>query len=193
MLIVTGDDAERIHSETALAMLCGVAPIPASSGTKQRYRVNYGGHPAGQRRDLPHRDCPNALPPANDRLRRKTNCRGEIQTRDHSLFEEIRGSGILPAADDKRCPATSGCGKLIGRWKFELDKYRSINALAESFVDTFKTELIHDRVWRTRSQMELAIIEWVGWFNSVRIHQNIDDFSPEEFERRYAEKQALVG
>jgi putative transposase len=34
------------------------------------------------------------------------------------------------------------------------------NALAESFVDTFKTELIADRVWRTRSQLELAIVEW---------------------------------
>lgn len=36
------------------------------------------------------------------------------------------------------------------------------NALAESFVDTFKTELIKDRIWRTRSQLELAIVEWVG-------------------------------
>ena len=30
------------------------------------------------------------------------------------------------------------------------------NAMAESFVDTFKTELIKDRVWQTRSQLELA-------------------------------------
>lgn len=37
------------------------------------------------------------------------------------------------------------------------------NAMAESFVDTFKTELIADRVWRTRDQLELAIVEWVGW------------------------------
>jgi transposase InsO family protein len=33
------------------------------------------------------------------------------------------------------------------------------NALAESLVDSFKTELIRDRVWRTRSQLELAIVE----------------------------------
>ena len=39
------------------------------------------------------------------------------------------------------------------------------NALAESFVDSFKTELIADRVWRTRSQLELAIVEYLGWFN----------------------------
>ena len=35
------------------------------------------------------------------------------------------------------------------------------NALAESFVDSFKTELIRDRVWQTRTQLELAIVEWV--------------------------------
>jgi putative transposase len=36
------------------------------------------------------------------------------------------------------------------------------NALAESFVDSFKTELIADRVWRSRSQLELAIVEYLG-------------------------------
>jgi len=30
------------------------------------------------------------------------------------------------------------------------------NALAESFVDSYKTELIADRVWRTHAQLELA-------------------------------------
>ena len=39
------------------------------------------------------------------------------------------------------------------------------NALAESFVDSFKTELIADRVWRTRAQLELAVVEYIGWFN----------------------------
>jgi putative transposase len=45
------------------------------------------------------------------------------------------------------------------------------NALAESFVDSFKTELIADRVWRTRSQLELAVVEYIGWFNHTRPHQ----------------------
>ncbi len=40
------------------------------------------------------------------------------------------------------------------------------NCMAESFVDTFKTELIVDRVWRTRSQMEIAIVEYISWFNN---------------------------
>ena len=56
------------------------------------------------------------------------------------------------------------------------------NALAESFVDSFKTELIADRAWRTRTQLELAIVEWIGWFNTSRLHSALDDRSPLEFE-----------
>jgi putative transposase len=56
------------------------------------------------------------------------------------------------------------------------------NAIAESFVDSFKTELIADRVWRTRSQLELAIVEYVGWFNSARLHGALGDSPPAEFE-----------
>ena len=60
------------------------------------------------------------------------------------------------------------------------------NALAESFVDSFKTKLIADRVWRTRSQLELAIVEYVAWFNTSRLHGAIDDLPPAEFEALYA-------
>jgi putative transposase len=60
------------------------------------------------------------------------------------------------------------------------------NALAESFVDTFKTELISDRVWRTRSQLELAIVEWVAWFNNDRLHESLGDLPPAEFEALHA-------
>jgi transposase InsO family protein len=56
------------------------------------------------------------------------------------------------------------------------------NALAESFVDSFKTELIADRVSRTRSQLELAIVEYVGWFNNDRLHESLGDLPPAEFE-----------
>ena len=60
------------------------------------------------------------------------------------------------------------------------------HALAESFVDTFKTELISERVWRTRSQLELAIVEWVAWFNTERLHESLADVPPVEFEALYA-------
>jgi putative transposase len=60
------------------------------------------------------------------------------------------------------------------------------NAMAESFVDTIKTELIADRVWRTRSQLELAIVEYLGWFNDARLHESLGDIPPAEFEAQHA-------
>jgi putative transposase len=67
------------------------------------------------------------------------------------------------------------------------------NALAESFVDSFKTELIADRVWRTRSQLELAVVEYVGWFNHTRLHQALGDIPPVEFEQRHAAQATIAG
>jgi transposase InsO family protein len=56
------------------------------------------------------------------------------------------------------------------------------NALAESFVDSFKTELINDRIWKTKAQLELAIVRWVGWFNNERLHEKLGDLPPAEYE-----------
>jgi transposase len=44
MLIVFGDNPDRVHSEAAFAKLCGACPIPASSGVTNRHRLYVGGH-----------------------------------------------------------------------------------------------------------------------------------------------------
>ena len=44
MLILVGDNPERIRSEAAFAKLCGACPIPASSGKTNRHRLNRGGN-----------------------------------------------------------------------------------------------------------------------------------------------------
>ena len=43
LLVTAGDNPDRLHSERAWAHLCGVTPIPASSGKITRYRLNRGG------------------------------------------------------------------------------------------------------------------------------------------------------
>ncbi len=62
------------------------------------------------------------------------------------------------------------------------------NATAESFVDSFKTELIRDRVWRTRTQLELAVVEYVAWFNTERLHTSLGGVPPAEFEEQHARR-----
>ena len=44
LLIAAGDNPERLSSERAFAHMCGVAPLPASSGKTQRHRLNRGGN-----------------------------------------------------------------------------------------------------------------------------------------------------
>ncbi len=66
------------------------------------------------------------------------------------------------------------------------------NALAESFVDSFKTELIADRVWRSRTQLELAVVEYIGWYNGARLHASLDDVPPAEYEQLHAHREAIT-
>ena len=43
LLLTAGDNSERVHSEASFAALCGVSPVPASSGKVTRHRLNRGG------------------------------------------------------------------------------------------------------------------------------------------------------
>ena len=90
LLVAAGDNPQRLNSKVKFAHLCGVAPIPASSGkTKQRYRLNLGGN----------RQANHALwrivftRMSNDERTRKYVERrlaeGRIQTRDHPRLEAL--------------------------------------------------------------------------------------------------------
>jgi putative transposase len=65
------------------------------------------------------------------------------------------------------------------------------NALAESFLDSFKTEPIRDRVWRTSSQLELAVVEYIGRYNAARLHESLGYPPPLEYEQQHAHQQPL--
>ncbi len=60
------------------------------------------------------------------------------------------------------------------------------NALAESTIGLFKTELIRRRgPWRTLDDVEIATLEWVDWFNNRRLHTELGDIPPAEHEAVY--------
>jgi transposase InsO family protein len=67
-----------------------------------------------------------------------------------------------------------------------LDLYRSINALAETVIGLFKTEVIHRRgPWRSFEAVEFATLEWVDWFNNRRLLEPIGNIPPAEAEAAY--------
>lgn len=60
------------------------------------------------------------------------------------------------------------------------------NALAESQIGLFKTELIRPHgPWKGIDDVELATLDWVHWFNHERTHGSIDDLTPVEVEAFY--------
>lgn len=64
------------------------------------------------------------------------------------------------------------------------------NALAESIIGLFKSEVIHRRgPWRTLDQVEYAVLEWVDWFNHRRILEPLDYVPPIEYEAAYHRSQ----
>jgi hypothetical protein len=54
--------------------------------------------------------------------------------------------------------------------------------MGESIVGTLKTELVKGRVYRSRFEAEIAVVEWIGWFNHRRLHTELGDIPPVEFE-----------
>ncbi len=66
------------------------------------------------------------------------------------------------------------------------------NALVESVIGLYKTELIRRRgPWRSFEQLELATARWVEWYNQRRLHSSIGDVPPAEFESTYYRERAV--
>jgi transposase InsO family protein len=102
---------------------------------------------------------------------------------DVALIQHTDAGSQYTSGDYTQTLADHGVLASIGTVGDALD-----NAVAESFVDSFKTELITDRTWATRSQLELAVVEYVAWFNNERLHEALHDRPPREVEELYAAK-----
>jgi putative transposase len=60
------------------------------------------------------------------------------------------------------------------------------NALAETIIGLYKTEVIHRRgPWRSMDAVEYATLEWVDWFNHRRLLESIGNVPPAELELAY--------
>jgi putative transposase len=60
------------------------------------------------------------------------------------------------------------------------------NALAETIIGLYKTELIRRRgPWKGLDEVEYATLEWVDWFNHRRLLEPIGQVPPAEFEAVY--------
>jgi transposase InsO family protein len=67
------------------------------------------------------------------------------------------------------------------------------NALAESVIGLFKTEVIQRLgPWRNLDGVEIATLTWVDWFNTRRLYEPIGYLTPAEYEAQYYEQAAVA-
>jgi putative transposase len=89
-----------------------------------------------------------------------------VQYLDMRYTERLADAGIAPSVGSKG------------------DSYD--NALAESIIGLFKTEVIrHSGPWRNLEDVEFATLEWVWWFNHHRLLEPIGHVPPVEKEQEY--------
>lgn len=99
---------------------------------------------------------------------------------DGLVHHSDRGSQYLSIRYSERLAAV-GIEPSVGRRGDAYD-----NALAETIIGLYKTEVIRHRgPWRTIDMVEYVTLEWVDWFNNRRLLEPIGDIPPVEGEIQY--------
>jgi transposase len=96
LLTTAGNNPDRLRSEGTFARLCGVAPIPASSGKTNRHRLNRGGDRDANRALAPARRRADGLGPGDTSLRQAAHYRRTVEDRDPPLSETYIARELSP-------------------------------------------------------------------------------------------------
>jgi transposase InsO family protein len=103
---------------------------------------------------------------------------------DGLVHHSDRGSQYLAIRYTERL-ADAGAVASVGSRGDSFD-----NALAETIIGLYKTELIRRRgPWKGIDQVEYATLEWVDWFNHRRLLEPIGSVPPAEFEATFLGKE----
>ncbi|PYQ92579.1 MAG: IS3 family transposase [Acidobacteria bacterium] len=109
------------------------------------------------------------------------------QTTSGLVHHSDRGTQYLSMRYTNRL-ADAGIAPSVGSRGDSYD-----NALAESVIGLFKTEVIRRKgPWRHVEAVEFATLEWVDWFNHRRLLEPIGYVPPAEYEARYYEHAAVA-
>lgn len=100
------------------------------------------------------------------------------------IHHSDRGTQYLSIRYTERL-AEAGIERSVGSTGDSYD-----NALAESVIGLYKTEVIHRRgPWRGIDEVEFATLDWVAWYNTRRLLEPLGYVPPDEFERAYYHRQ----
>ncbi len=118
---------------------------------------------------------------ALDALEQAIHMRGKTEGLIH---HSDRGGQYLSIRYTER-PSDAGIEPSVGSVGDSYD-----NALAESIIGLYKTEVIHRRgPWRTFEAVEFATLKWIDWFNNRRLFGPLGYIAPAEYEEAYYRRQ----
>jgi putative transposase len=107
-------------------------------------------------------------------------CERQDEAADALIHHSDRGGQYLSIRYTERL-AEAGIEPSVGSRGDSYD-----NALAESIIGLFKTEVIRrNGPWRSLEDVEFATLEWVWWFNYHRLLGPIGHVPPAEYEEEY--------
>ncbi len=101
-------------------------------------------------------------------------------TRGGLIHHSDRGGQYLSIRYTERL-ADAGIDTSVGSVGDSFD-----NALAESIIGLFKTEVINFLgPWKSMAQVEWEALQWVNWYNNERLHSAIGHRPPQEVEEAF--------
>ena len=117
------------------------------------------------------------------KLVRRAFYRIDVNLCDIGIFHTDRGGefknevidGIISAFGMKRSLSSKGA---------PVD-----NAVAESLYNIIKTEMLFERTFDCLDDLELALFEYVNWYNNIRLHSSLGYLPPREYKAQKKEQQ----
>lgn len=102
------------------------------------------------------------------------------------VFHTDRGAQYSAAAFAEVC-RRHGIRRSMGRVGSSYD-----NALAESFFQGLKRELLRGRIWTSKAQTRLELFRWLSCYNRRRRHSELGYLTPAEFEQHLTAARTLA-